>query len=209
MNLQELLNYRSQCLIHEKRLKPRCYKDSLRNDKIKVGDGGLSLCSRHYQDTYDNPSLTGLNFRFNGQFDKNDACPKWVIDDTLIVYMSCDLCAEQPILKERDPGASTLMNLKQNSYYYSFALQGLEDGTYQAGLGWESVKYTRDNKFYHVDVDLLNNDARCRMGSCDMSFSLDFMLKGLLTLKVPNFNLNNMRSMDQLTTKMNLYNLFS
>lgn len=209
MNIQELFDYRSRCLVHSQALKPYCPDvPTTRKDSIKIHQRGLSLCSHHKQDIYGKPSLTGLNFRYDGTFDKNDACPPWVINNTLRVYMICDYCVAQPIHKTRSMGYTTLMQIRENQYYYTFELVGNEKtGTYEGLLEHEILKYTHEGKFYHIDAYLQTGHASVRMGSCDGNVSLDKMLNGFINISVPS--LTKMESLEQIVEKMKLYTLFS
>lgn len=211
MNLYDLLHYRTECLIHKLPLHPYCITDQSverREDVLKLHQNGLSLCSHHRQDLYSKPSLTGLNFRYDGSFNVNDACPKWVVANTITVHMMCEVCRERPIIKPRSMGFTTLMQLQENQYFYTFELIGYEKhGTYRGQLEHEILKHNRDGRFYHVDAYIQTGHAACRIGTCEGTDSLDKMLKGFINLNVPS--LSKMESLDQIVEKMKLYTLFS
>jgi hypothetical protein len=209
MNIQELIDYRPRCLVHSQALKPHFLDGpKLDQDKVSLHQRGISLCSHHRQDIYGKPSLTGLNYRYDGAFDRNDACPKWVVNNTIRVYMICDYCFATPIHKARSIGYTTLMQIRESQYYYTFELVGNETtGTYEGLLEHEVLKFTDGEKFYHVDVYLQTGHASVRTGTCDGSASLDRMLKGMINLSIPS--LSKMESLEQITDKIKLYTLFS
>lgn len=216
MILPELLAYRDKCLIHGLPLKPHCYGGIERKEDVylyeyKQGEEivrGLSLQTHHRQDIYGKPSLTGLNFKYDGSFYRTDVCPKWVIENTISVSMVCDICNEHPVTKERNLGYTTVMQIKENQYSYSFILSGsARKKTYRGELTHEVLKYTRDGKFYHVDTYLQTGHATVRMGTCESTDTLDMMLKGFMNLSIPS--LTKMESVDQIVEKIKLYTLFS
>lgn len=198
MTLKELLEYRSKCFIHNLPMKPSCFRSN--GDQILLTDQGLHLVSEDLS--------SGLSFHFDGLFINTT---KPYVSVMIFIYMMCDLCAKEPILKDRYPpiGYSSLLNINTNQHRYTFCLQGNDKGGFDGRLSRESIKYVRDGKFYHVDFDLVDKQGSCKMGSCDMKQTLDDLVSKMMNLHVPVFDASKIQNIDTLVEKLKLYNLFS
>jgi len=192
MNLKDMLSYRGKCIIHnEKDLFPRCMSPSI----MEVNEAGIRLRLDK------NVSSPVMIFNFDGTFSSPCTC---------IIYMQCDECVKRPINKNRGIGLSTLNEMYSNYYFYNFALKAEEgDDFFECRPIAESIKYVIDDKFYHLDFDILANSGYCKMGDCRGDTSLNDMLKGLLSLDLPNLDMSRIQNVDQLVNKLKLYNLFS
>lgn len=215
MNLQEALNYRTTCLIHKTPLKPYCSKEW--GEKLVLNQYGLHIVEPirlpvHEQDIYAHTNEGGVCFHFDGTYTHNGKPPPWLDrGDYFIADMMCDKCSKVPITKSRGIGYSTLISIQYTQYVYSFLLKhdASKENGYKVSPLEEKVKYVRDEKFYHVEADLVSGRADFKMGSCKGTDSLDSMLKGMLSLPVPQFNMQRIRDIDHLVEKVKLYNLFS
>jgi hypothetical protein len=195
MNLKEALSYRSKCIIHpESNLHPRSSSPAI----IELNKDGLRA----------NPNKNAvkskiLAFNYDGTFypPGNYEC---------IVYMQCDECVKTPILKNRSLGFTTLQNISSNYYFYNLMLKSkLNDENFDCYLIGESIKYVQNDKFYHIDFDIKEGKASCKMGDCRGDAILDDMLNGMLSLDLPNLDMSRIWNTEQLVNKLKLYNLFS
>jgi hypothetical protein len=209
MNLQEVLNRRSKCLVHEEPLRPCIFPPSYRNDQIRLDESGLHLYSHSQWDTWARPSLTGLGFRYDGTYYRNSVCPSWIQDGALFVYMMCKTCAQIPTREKETLGYISLMEVRTVQYYYSFSLLPTIDDRYDILLDREKIKYVRDDKFYHIDIDLTTRRAFCGIGSCAGNIIISDMISKMTNIKLPEMDLENVRDIDQLVEKLRIYNLFS
>jgi hypothetical protein len=207
MILKELLAYRTHCLVHKEEMHP--YMPSDRKERVGLNERGLSLYSHSPWDIYGTPSYTGLTFHWDGTYNRNSACPKWVTDNTLVIYMICDKCKEQPIYKSRSLGMTTLMDVTTTQHYYTFILLGDGEGNYDGNLDSEKIKYVNNEKFYHVDADLRTHEAQLRVGSSKGSVKLEDMLNGYRNFHAPHIDMRKVTDLDKLIDKIKIYNLFS
>lgn len=218
MTLLEALGYRSQCLIHDKMLKPCPVGPTDRADECLVNERGLHLLSHSRWDIRGKPSLTGLGYYFNGNCYRNDVCPAWAKNGCIQIRMICDECRRVPIIKSRGLGFTSLQDLRTVQYFYQFALKAklLSDdikeeivSNYTCELSFEKVKYIQDDKFYHVDSDLTNNETFIKMGTNKGATRLGDLLDTYLDLTVPKLDMKRIETIEQLVDKVKLYNLFS
>jgi hypothetical protein len=207
MNLQELLGYRTHCVIHgEQALRPYCAGTAMILDLNK---DGLSL-TFSLLDRKGNTSLSVkteiiLKFNFDGTYQVFD---RQFVGD-IIVYMMCDTCKTENFSTPFREGSS-LTSLNQNKYFYNFVLKySPGEEIYQGNLIGEIIRHTRNNKFYHITKNHVNGETNCKMGTNEPQTTLDNMLKGMLNLKLPSMDLTKIRDIDHLVEKIKLYNLFS
>jgi len=194
MNLKEALSYRSKCIIHpEMDLHPR----SLNPTIIELNKDGLRVKLNK------NANSKALAFNYDGtNFPLgNYEC---------LIYMQCDECTKCPILKGRSIGFTTLENINSNYYFYNLMLKSkADDNNFECSLIGESVKYVQNDKFYHLDFDIKEGKATCKMGDCHGDTILDDMLNGLMSLDLPNLHMSGIQNTEQLVNKLKIYNLFS
>ena len=198
MNLKEALSYRSKCIIHpESNLHPR----SLNPTIIELNKDGLRVKLNK------NANSKALAFNYDGTYYPlgNYEC---------IIYMQCDECTKQPILKSRSLGFTALDNINSNYYFYNFSLsaetgEDIHEENFKCTPIGESIKYVQNDKFYHIDFDIKEGKASCKMGDCRDDAILDDMLNGMLSLDLPNLDMSRIQNTEQLVNKLKLYNLFS
>lgn len=207
MNLQELLDYRKNCMIHsDQPLRPYCAGSAMILD---VTPEGLSLSFRLLDRKGDavisDKTMKVLEYNFDGTY---QVFERSFIGE-ILVYMMCDVCKrENPISTFGE--ASSLITINWNKYFYGFKLNYVPGAEcYQCNLLAEIVRYTRDQKFYHVNKNHVSGEADCKMGKNDPEAILDDMLRGMLNLKLPHMDLTKIRDIDHLVDKIKLYNLFS
>lgn len=142
--------------------------------------------------------------RFQCHFNDNELLEAF--QSNLYIYMMCESCERIPINKERSLGFTTLMDIKIIQYYYTFWYDpNLKTGT----LNFEKVKYVNDEKFYHIDANLANGKAFCRMGSFKAGTTVDDMLGSFMNLELPKLNMKSINDTSQLISRIKLWSIFS
>ena len=197
MDLKELLNYRTECLIHKgHKLNPFNYGNNV--SFIEIMNNGL-LCNFHQP-----PLLAGLEYSFN--FNHTFSGPN-NRGSEVIITMACDICSKD-ITAYR--GMTVLSEIRVTNYYYDIQLTlDFDKKSFTSNLLNEAVKYIDSNRFYHVNLYPADNKTLCKIGSIDPKISLDDMLKGLLTLELSNFDMTKIKNTEQLISKMNFITLYS
>lgn len=206
MNLADILKHRQVCLIHNEEMAPFSFNSRLALDIFEDGLMAIELEKK--------PPYKKAQFKHDGTFTKDKGMTKHFRAPFLVV-MACAKCRYSPITPEKDGrslgslGMSMLMDIRKIQHYYSFDLYADANGTYDGNLGKETIKYSKDDKFYHLDVDLKTKQANFKMGTCAGHDMLETLLEGLLDLKVPNVDTSKFTSIEQVIEKFKLYNLFS
>lgn len=206
MNLTDILKQRQNCFIHNELMEPFSFNSRLALD---IFEDGLMVIELEKQ-----PPYKKAQFKTDGTFHKDKGMSKHFRSPFLVI-MACPKCRFSPITQERDGrslgsfGFSSLIDIRRVQHYYSFDLFADAAGTYDGNLGKETIKYYKDDKFYHLDVDLKTKQANFKMGTCVGTDMLEHLLDGLLDLNVPNFDTSRITSIDQMIEKFKLYNLFS
>jgi hypothetical protein len=200
MNLQELVNHRSTCLIHQAPMTPFSFNKGLALDVIEEGLLVVELA--------DQPPYKKAVFRYNGTFTKDKGMNK-VFRAPFFVMMACEKCQCAPIHKSRGLGHTTLLDIKSIHHYYSFSLMADAQGNYDGHLNNETLKYHKEDKFYHLDVDLQTKHANFKMGTNAGYDILEHLLEGFMSIDIPNLDVTRITSLDQMIDKFKLYNLFS
>src|ERR1035437_4199411 len=137
MNLQDIINYRTKCLIHsDEDLDSVAVYDKF---YTKTTDKGLSI--------FNDKSCSKLRFEFNydGTWKSTDK------NNTIVIHRMCSICVKQPVYKNMGLGITKLDDILNNCYFYNFILSGIDNDFY-AKLMIESIKYVKDDKFYHMDT---------------------------------------------------------
>lgn len=200
MNLKDILDHRKTCLIHNVPMNPYSFMSDVGMELLEDGLLVIELA--------DKPPYKKAVFKNDGTFTKDKGMSK-VFRKPLTVIMACEDCRATPIHKTRSLGFTTLMDIRSIHHYYTFTLVGDGKGNFDGNLGNETVKYYRDDKFYHLDVDLQTHKSNFKMGTNAGTDILERLLEGLMTLDVPNFDPRKLTSIDQMIDKFSLYNLFS
>jgi len=182
-------------------LKPH-YVHPSRNIPVMIDEYGIHLISHERQ----NITAACLSYLWDGSYNKYFGCPEWIINNSINVYMICDICAKKQF-KKIAVGHSTIPSIKENVYFYSFVLVGDNFNNFDGELGWEIVRHTSGGKFYHMDTQLSDNSISYRMGN--INDTLDYLLKSMISIQVKDVNVSYIKSIDQLINKMKLYGVFS
>ena len=205
MNLTDILQYRTTCLIHGKPMLLKCL--DLTAKKIQVQENGVKLMVRNLSES---GAMLSIFFNFDGTIlHIDDQVPKPAI---WYFIMQCEDCAtistfsEMASVKKAD---TTLKNVRRLHHFYSFDIQVKDDNTFTCIPELEVIRYHRDDKFYHVTANLADGSARFKMGSCNSGEIINQLLSSLMKLDVPKFDPFTIKSIDQLIEKIKIYNLFS
>lgn len=217
MNLQELLDYRSTCLIHNLPIGvwggvQKSKVGSPKLEYIKIPEG---IKAHRKGDTGE-----GDIFRFDGTckvdygFTMKHSSFPWTIG------LMCPECHRTPVHLFGERGVPTLENIKHQVHYYTFSLTpqvptevsketNCIECTYVCNPGLEVVKYFDNDKFYHLNARIDGGAASFTMGCLDSEDILDQLISSTSTLKVPRFNPAVIKDVNQMMQKMKIYNLFS
>lgn len=201
MNLKDILDHRKTCLIHNEPMEPYAFRTDV--SMVEVDQGLLVI----ELDKMEAPYKKAI-FNHDGTFSKDKGMGR-IFKSPLVVHMCCSECKRTPIHKSRGLGITTLLDIRSVHHYYTFTLMADAEGNYDGNLGNEIVRYWKDNKFYHLDVDLSSKKANFKMGTNAGTDILERLLEGLLDLTVPNFDPKKLTSVEQMIEKFKLYNLFS
>ncbi|HEY5268311.1 MAG TPA: hypothetical protein VII94_04210 [Candidatus Saccharimonadales bacterium] len=218
MNLQEILNYRKTCLIHEnKLLKPRIiffnsfifFSDiCVTEDSIIVKNQDPNMMDfekiKKYKNLNELNEATTLVFKFDGTYAKPSGDLQQLAGP-VVFHMVCDECNKTPIHSRQ----LSIDNFLSSQHYYTFTIFDQKNGKYKCELEREYVKYTENSKFYHVHVDLKETTSVCQIGSCNVKDTIGILMSKINKIETPNLNISNITDIRQLVDKCKLYNLFS
>jgi hypothetical protein len=129
-------------------------------------------------------------------------------DTGIYIHMMCSICVKQNFNTDQglSLGHTTLNDIRILQYYYTFWYY---TSTQDGHLGIEKIKYPHDEKFYHIDANLVTGKAYCKMGSFKVGTTVDDMLGNLLNLELPQLDMKKINNTNDLMSKLKLYNLFS
>ncbi len=218
MNIQEILNYRKACLIHESEpLKPHIFffRSFLFFSHVELAKDSLIVRNQdpnmmNFEAIKQSKTMEELNiettlvFKFDGTYAKPSGDLQQIAGPVTF-HMLCDECYKTPIHSKH----LSLENFLSSQYYYTFTIFDQENGQYKSVLEAEYAKYIENDKFYHVYMDLKEATSSCRIGSCNGKETLGTIIAGTNKIEVPNLNTVNMPGIHQLVDKLKLYNLFS
>lgn len=128
------------------------------------------------------------------------------LDNDLYIHMVCDLCVKSVLNLNSLFGFTTLMDIAIVHYYYTFWYSSI---TKEGYLNIEKIKYIYDNKFYHIDANLANGQAFCKMGSFKDGDTIDDILGSFMNLELPKLDMKQINNTPQLVSKIKLWALFS
>jgi hypothetical protein len=206
MNIQEAINYRTNCIICSKHM-PIDFErmSSARKLKITETDKGIEIRSGHKNGIY-------MLFKPDGQVIKTEKNYK-IYSSTIQFFRRCEYCRGTTgapiILKSRSVGASTALgassinNLRDSAVYYSFYTYPNKYGVYTTSFSYETIRYSDGTKFWHVNTSANEHKSIIYYGK----FS-DPISKAIY-LTVPDMNLSNVKTKEQLIDKIKMYTLFS
>ena len=231
MDLQEIINHRSHCLICGNRMK---FELQSKTDLIiKDNDKGLIIRSNN------NPTAL-MFFGFDGKYQMSKrnhsiykhplhiikrcrkckaASPKnqnrneiiSVVPQTYIppIYSTTNI-----ITKSRSLGATTmgvalnnftnLNNMKSRECSYAFQIMGDAEGNYAGGMNHEDIKYHDADQFWHISNSYVMGASTLTHGRFDAS------LMDVMTLQIPALvNLNGLKTKEEFLSKFKMYMLMS
>lgn len=201
MNLQEALNYRTTCLIHQKPLKPT----TPQANTISINeDGDLELKIRYSKNI---KTFNTIIFRQDGLIECQSEA-NW-LTLPLTIIMHCEECAMSPMEVEKELSYTAVAFLRQKTHRYSFSITHGNSGQFICQLQEEAIKYYNDGKYYHLGANLVDGSASFEMGSYVGNDTVDQLIKSFVSLKAPKFDPATIKSLDQMTKKIKTYILFS
>ena len=127
-------------------------------------------------------------------------------DTGIYIHMMCSVCVKQNFHTDQSLGFTSLLDMRVLQYYYTFWYY---TSTQDGHLGIEKIKYPHDEKFYHIDANLVTGKAYCKMGSFKAGTTVDDMLGSFLNLELPQLDMKKINNTSDLMNKIKLYNLFS
>lgn len=191
MNLQEILNYRNNCIVCNRKMEL-----SSINFTLKETDDGVLVKSKSKNNH--------INFHYNGIYKYSEKANLKNIDTKpLYVLKECPHCIGKGKNK-RTLIKSSLNNLKSFRCAYAFKIFYDVDGNFTCKLSWEDIKFYHSNEFYHCLTDFDKNESSIKSGN----FQSD-TIDSIIRINVPIVNTNKFLNKEVLINKIKLYNLFS
>lgn len=201
MNLQEILNYRSCCLICNRPLKFKIKK----YPKLSVGqtEEGLKIQSANKNGVF-------LFLKYDGTYERNKRNYK-IYSNPLFIEKICThhMRGEPHTIMTTYRGGSTnavdtsLGNLRETAYSYMFTILGDSEKNYDAHLHQEVTHYSDYEAFWHVNTRFYDKTSTVYHAEWGKKLS------EVMYLKLPAINLKSVQNVDQLISKIKLYTLFS
>ncbi len=224
MNLQEILNYRNECI--------HCGRPMIMKIKgypkltTHVSNEGLRIRSGHKNGVY-------LFFGYDGTYVRNKRDYE-IHKRPIIIHKRCNFHPMRsdnkllgtsivnlppgPIkLKSRSTGMTTMASAIQTYYgttlesmkdvtcQYDFMLFGDSYGNYDCKLNAEFVYHHNDEEFWHIDTYFSSNSTTLYHSRFDATVEQAVQA----SLKLPAMNLQNTKNIEQFLSKLRLYTLFS
>lgn len=223
MNLEEVLNYRTHCIICNRKLETKSL--DLADVQIARVNEGLTVETGTKNKDY------SVFFKNDGTYEK---MKKWndMYVKPLSVLKECPNCVPKVnnntdwwpsalnrppkiVHKARSVGmttitdamtrffATSISNLTELRCAYAFELYGDSEGNFDCYLKWEDIMYHDDKSFYHVKTSFQQDITKIKAGQFKDN------LDSIINLDVPTFKTNNILSKEKLIEKIKLFNLFS
>lgn len=189
MNLKEILNYRTNCLICGELL-TLDFNRSIRKRKlyINVTDLGIEIKSGHKEGVY-------LLLGFDGKYKTNSRKYK-IYSEDLLLRKYCSNHSDITAILSID-------SMDKMACGYSFFVHPMNNGNYGIYLHSETVHYRDKKDFWHVDV------SYPRQVSIIAHARFSQKIDKVKYLNVPIINLSNVKNKEQFLDKIKLYTLFS
>jgi hypothetical protein len=207
MNLQEMLNHRTTCLVHNKPMTNCVYIGNggpFKVKNVKILEHGIEvLCCASINHEY-----TKITFGKDGKISSEHPINIPTIQKAFRFAVGCEDCNLILVKTDLGSGATTLSNIRHQNNYYVFDLCKGEE-LFSGTLLMEVIKYNDGNKFYHVSANLLDGSAQFKMGSCHGETVIEQLLSSLMHIDAPKFDPTKITSLEQLVQKIKLYNLLS
>lgn len=234
MTLQELLNYRTVCFLHNQPMKPHFKKKMGSNAQMALDFILLEKTETGLETRVKNANPNpGASISLDGTIsitDNQNALQR-IIKQPFSVIMMCDTCVRTPVYDDRDINQGDFIfriaDVQKECHFYSFTVNPnfvfgslTPSMPFQRAMstakpvaqfvpGREVIMCRRDLKFYHMVTRLPDGPTQFKMGTCDEEATLDTLLKGYMNINADNYSAANIKSIDQLVNKIRLYNLFS
>ncbi len=201
MNLQEILSYRSDCLICSRPLKFKIKK----YPKLSINqtDEGLLIQSENKNGVY-------LLLKYDGTYDRNKRNYK-IYSNPIFIEKVCSqhMRGEPDTVMTTYRGGSvnavdtSLGNLKELAYSYTFTVLGDSERNYDAHLHQEVAHFNNYEAFWHVNTRFYAKTSSIFHAGWGQK------INEVMHLTLPSIDLRNVHNPEQLISKIKLYTLFS
>ena len=204
--LQDIIKYRTTCLIHNTPMEIVCIAPFFMVATLE--EKGMNIYVK------DDKKLTfGINFQFDGTITcQNQKGYLLLVNEGASMQFAarCSYCAPLRTARDRKMGGpTTLQDIRSICHYYTFGVVREENNTFDCYLEREIIRYNKDDKFYHMIANLSDKSATFRMGSCNNKELIGQLLDSMMHIDVPKFDSSTIQSVDQIVEKISIYNLFS
>lgn len=189
MNLQEILNYRNNCL--------HCGRPLVMHvdgyPKLIIGQDSDKLFIKSNK-----PNGVFLNYHFDGSFERNKRTYK-IHTGTVFINKYCHFHMPN---REEFKG-KTINDIKEISDAQQFSLSINSDNTYNVALEYDGVSCHDDVELWALDTFHSDNITHIYHGFYSKTIG------EMLHLKLPIVNLSSIKTKEQFLNKMKLYALLS
>jgi hypothetical protein len=233
MNLQQVLEYREQCLIcHQPMMLTYLPEDAEKGMHCFVNENGLRVRHQNSRDIFYLFSFSGrvlkgkrdfgVGYKTPFHFIKQcPSCkPQYFTDDTITVKSrSVGATTVQAALTSYFSGMSvpysntswssttgrytSMVKANVRVCGYTFVIVGEKERTFRIEMQKETIKYAGDNAFYHISTNFTDNKTIIQYGL--YSSSPDEILK----IETASRDMSHLKTRQDLVGKLKLYNLFS
>lgn len=188
MNLQEILEYRDNCIHCGRQLV--MHIDGYPKLLIEKDDKKLTIKSNKTNGVF-------LNFNFDGTYERNKRTYE-IHNRQIYVRKYCHF--HMPQLKEFN--GTSINDIKDTSCCYNFTLQA-KGNTYEAYMDYEGLGWHNDIEFWAVDVFYWDDTTHIYHGLYSKTIA------DVLHMKLPIMNLRSVKNQEQYLNKLKLYATFS
>lgn len=219
MKLQDVLNYRHDCLICGNKMIIKNMNMPRLSCTIKLSCGSLVVKSRH---------IKGIHLKFNldGSYKKGKKDYPNIYNKSLFMTKICSKChvfvesnphfvpftSKGVALKGRSLGwiekgnypldtYTSLNNIKSLCCAYNFTIYTHEDD-YDVVMNTETIRYCTEESFHHINTEF-ENSTKIYQGKYNSPFDK------ILSLNLPPVNMSGIKNVTELLDKIKLYNTFS
>ena len=188
MSLQEILNYRNECVHCARPLV--MHIDGYPKLFIEQHDDKLSIKSNKTNGVF-------LDYHFDGKYERNKRTYE-IHKEPVYIRKYCHF--HMPRLKEYK--GTSINDIKEISCGYNFSLYG-HDGSYEADMEYECICWHDDVEFWALDTFHSEDATEIYHGLYSKKIS------DMMRLELPIMNLVNVKTQEQWLNKLKLYTLFS
>jgi hypothetical protein len=212
MNLFQVLNYHSKCLICHQEMEIK--SPELAGITITQESEGLLVQALLRK--------IAVIFRYDGTYEKLPYFGDLYLKP-LRVMKECPNCIpsimidgkKTPVkLKSRSVGATTMFDVESLRFCYEFELFGQPNpsdqhikGDYTAALVREDIKYNNEKGFYHLTTQ--EKESNLWYGRTKPTEEDSNWYANTCRLTLPAIDTSGLDNIEQLISKMQIYNLFS